>query len=114
VSEAVFVGADALVTPTDLTIALDECAPLRGLASAVRVSFSTRTRLKHADDFVRRPGFHVLFRRPLGRRSSPARFHCGAPLDVDFRGLIAQARGATIGVGGYRLERPGEGSEGAA
>jgi hypothetical protein len=59
--------------------------------SSVRVRFLTQTRLKHADGFVRRPEFHVLFRRLLGRISSLARFHCGGPLDVDFRGLIERA-----------------------
>ncbi len=56
--------------------------------AAARVRFLTQTRLKHGDAFVRRPEFHVLFRRLLGRLSSMARFHCGEPLDVDFRGLI--------------------------
>jgi CRISPR/Cas system endoribonuclease Cas6 (RAMP superfamily) len=45
---------------------------------------------------VRRPEFHVLFRRLLGRLSSLARFHGGTPLDVNFRGLIDQARAVRL------------------
>ena len=30
--------------------------------------------------------------KPFGRLSSLARFHCGGPLDLDFRSLIAQAQ----------------------
>lgn len=92
VSETVFVGEDALVKPADLAVTFDDCAAVPGPGPAIRVSFLTQTRLKHDDGFVRRPEFHVLFRRLLGRLSSLARFHCGAPLDVDFRGLIEQAR----------------------
>jgi hypothetical protein len=58
------------------------------------IEFLTQTRLKHDGRFVRRPDFHILFRRLLGRLSSLARFHCGAPLDTDYRGLIDTA--ATI------------------
>jgi hypothetical protein len=61
-------------------------------ADHVTLRFVTQTRLKHGDHFVRRPEFHVLFRRLLGRLSFLARFHCGGPLDVDFRSLIERAR----------------------
>jgi CRISPR/Cas system endoribonuclease Cas6 (RAMP superfamily) len=57
----------------------------------LRVRYVTQTRLKHEDGFVRRPEFQVVFRRLLGRLSSLARFHCGAPLEVDFRGLVERA-----------------------
>ena len=55
------------------------------------IEFLTQTRLKHEGRFVRTPEFHILFRRLLGRLSSLSRFHCGAPLEVDFRELIDRA-----------------------
>jgi len=83
--------ADDLVRRHDLGLTLDECATTEPPGRAVRVRFVTQTRLKHDDRFVRRPEFHVVFRRLLGRLSSLARFHCASELDVEFRGLIEQA-----------------------
>ena len=96
VSETVFVGDEALVRPVDLGVTFDECAAVRSPGAAIRVAFLTQTRLKHDAGFVRRPDFHVLFRRLLGRLSSLARFHCGAPLDLDFRGLIERAQAVRL------------------
>lgn len=87
----VHVGGDSLVRPVDWPVSLEDCRQVPCPEDAVRIRFVTQTRLKHGEAIVRRPDFHVLFRRLLGRLSSLARFHCGAPLDVDFRGLIAAA-----------------------
>ena len=57
----------------------------------LRIEFLTQTRLKHEGRFVRTPEFQILFRRLLGRLSSLSRFHCGAPLEADFRALIDKA-----------------------
>jgi hypothetical protein len=95
VSENVFVCDESLVKPVDFGVIFDDCVAILCPAT-IRVCFLTQTRLKHDDGFVRRPEFHVLFRRLLGRLSSLARFHCGAPLDVDFRALIEQARAVRL------------------
>jgi CRISPR/Cas system endoribonuclease Cas6 (RAMP superfamily) len=76
------------------TVTLEQCAALPLPGGALTIEFLTQTRLKHEGRFIRRPEFQVVFRRLLGRLSSLSRFHCGAPLDVDFRSLIEQA--ATI------------------
>jgi hypothetical protein len=89
--QSVYAASENLVKSSDLAITLADCEALPCPSGGVRVSFVTQTRLKHARDFVRRPDFHVLFRRLLGRLSSLARFHGGGPLDVDFRGLIERA-----------------------
>jgi len=73
------------------SITLEECATLPLPQGPLTIDFLTQTRLKHEGRFIRHPDFQVVFRRLLGRLSSLARFHCGAPLDVDFRGLIDQA-----------------------
>lgn len=82
---------DNLVRAADGALSLADCAAVPCPAGGVRVRFLTQTRLKHEDGFVRRPEFHVLVRRLLGRLSSLARFHCGSPLDIDFRALIERA-----------------------
>jgi hypothetical protein len=58
----------------------------------VTIAFVTQTRLKHEGKWVQIPEFHIVFRRLLGRLSSMARFHCGGPLEVDFKALIDAAR----------------------
>jgi hypothetical protein len=83
--------ADDLVRSHDLGLTLDECATAEPAPRAVRMRFLTQTRLTHEGRIVRRPDFHVVFRRLLGRLSSLARFHCASELDVGFRGLIEQA-----------------------
>lgn len=82
---------DNLVRAHDLAVTLADCASVPCPTRGVRARFLTQTRLTHDDRVVRRPEFHVLFRRLLGRLSSLATFHDGRPLDVDFRGLIQAA-----------------------
>lgn len=86
-----YAAAGSLVHPHDLAVTLADCAAVPLPAGRLRVRFLTQARLTHDGRIVRRPDFHVFFRRLLGRLSSLARFHCGAPLEVDFRGLIEQA-----------------------
>ena len=88
----VYVAEESLVRPHDLAVTLADCAAVPRPKRGVRVAFLTQTRLAHDGRIARRPDFHVLFRRLLGRLSSLARFHGGGPLDVDFRGLIASAQ----------------------
>jgi hypothetical protein len=85
-------AAESLVRPRDLVLTLADCAAVPAPARGIRVGFVTQARLTHEGRIARRPDFHVFFRRLLGRLSSLARFHCGGPLDVDFRGLIEQAQ----------------------
>jgi len=88
----VYDAADNLVRPRRKSITLSDCAALPAPASGrFTLDFLTQTRLKHEGGFARVPEFQIVFRRLLGRLSSLSRFHCGAPLDIDFRGLIDQA-----------------------
>jgi hypothetical protein len=86
----VYDASDNLVRAAAQPVSLGECAgePPGG---RLAIEFLTQTRLKHEGRFVSRPEFQIFFRRLLGRLSSLSRFHCGAPLEVDFRGLIDQA-----------------------
>ncbi len=87
----VYDAAENLVRPGNRVLTLEDCASAPMPRGTLTIDFITQTRLKHEGRFIRRPEFHILFRRLLGRLSSLSRFHCGAPLDVDFRGLIDQA-----------------------
>ena len=87
----VYDAADNLVRGAADSITLEQCGTLPLPEDGLTIEFLTQTRLKHEGRFIRHPVFQVVFRRLLGRLSSLARFHCGAPMDIDFRYLIEQA-----------------------
>ena len=89
--ELAYSDQDSLVRNIEHSVTLAACAALPCPETGVRIRFLTQTRLKHGETFVRRPEFHVVFRRLIGRLSALARFHGGSPLDVDFRDLIERA-----------------------
>ncbi len=89
-ARVVYTASENLVHGSADSISLDACAG--GTPdSPLTIQFLTQTRLKHDGRFGRTPEFQILFRRLLGRLSSLSRFHCAAPLEVDFRELIDQA-----------------------
>ena len=51
----------------------------------------TPTRITHKGQITDQLPFHLFWRRLIGRISALAYFHCGESLDLDFKGLIAQA-----------------------
>jgi CRISPR-associated endoribonuclease Cas6 len=87
----IYEAAENLVRGAGPSITLEDCATMPVPNGSLTIEFLTQTRLKHEGRFVRRPEFQILFRRLLGRLSSLSRFHCGEPLDVDFRELINKA-----------------------
>jgi hypothetical protein len=88
----VYDARENLVRPIRKPLTLADCASVPPPSSdRVTIRFLTQTRLKHDGAYARVPEFHILFRRLLGRLSSLSRFHCGAPLEVDFKGLIDAA-----------------------
>jgi hypothetical protein len=69
------------------------------------LNFLTPTRLKHQGRWVETgPSFQVLVKGLLGRISSLSYFHCGQPLEADFRGLIDRAAGVKIAESQTRWE----------
>ena len=89
-SQSVYTAEQNLVRAHEVAVSLSDCAstPPTG---PLRICFLTQTRLKHEGTIVRRPDFHVVFRALLRRLSSLALFHCDTRLEVDYRGLIAEA-----------------------
>ena len=90
-SHPVYVAAENIVHGGAPSITLEDCAATPPPTGSITIEFLTQTRLKHEGRFVRRPEFQIVFRRLLGRLSSLARFHCSAPLNVNFRELIDSA-----------------------
>ena len=58
---------------------------------ALTVHLLTPTRVTHEGQITDKLPFHLFWRRLVGRISALAYFHCGESLDLDFKGLIAQA-----------------------
>ncbi len=87
----IYDAGDNVVRGKGSPLTLADCAHEPIPRSPVTIEFVTQTRLKHEGSWARVPEFQIVFRRLLGRLSSMARFHCGAPLDVDFKGMIDRA-----------------------
>lgn len=87
----VYDARDNVVRGKGSPLTLEDCAREPSPHGLVTIEFVTQTRLKHEGSWARVPEFHIVFRRLLGRLSSMARFHCGRPLDVDFKGMIDRA-----------------------
>ena len=88
----VYDATENLVRPMRKQLTLADCAAIPPPPSGrLTLNFLTQTRLKHEGGFARVPEFQIVFRRLLGRLSSLSRFHCGAPLGVDFRNMIDRA-----------------------
>lgn len=62
-------------------------------APRLSICFRTPTRLKSEGRLTEEPEFHHLARSLLRRLSALSYFHCGARLELDFRGLIRRAEG---------------------
>ena len=58
---------------------------------ALTVHLLTPTRITHKGQITDELPFHLFWRRLIGRISALAYFHCGESLELDFKGLIAQA-----------------------
>lgn len=87
----VYSASENLVRGSANVVSIDDCEATPPQPGPLTIEFLTQMRLKHEGRFVRTPEFQILFRRLLGRLSSLSRFHCGAPLEVNFRELIDRA-----------------------
>lgn len=60
-------------------------------AKSLTLKFLTPTRIKHRDEFVSVPEFHIIIRSLLRRIANLTYFHCGENLNLDFNNLIRRA-----------------------
>ncbi|MBI4277855.1 MAG: CRISPR system precrRNA processing endoribonuclease RAMP protein Cas6 [Armatimonadetes bacterium] len=94
-SRSVYTVEQNLVHSHDVSLSLRDCSTVPAEVPR-RIHFLTQTRLKHGGAIVRRPEFHVVFRALLRRLSSLSLFHCENRLDVDYKGLIEQAKAVRL------------------
>ncbi len=93
----VYDADDQLVRAIATRVSLAACRKTAtGFDGHLTIKFLTPTRIKHAGQFVEQPEFHAVFRALLRRLSSLALFHCDVRLDVDYRGLIAEAESVRL------------------
>jgi hypothetical protein len=79
-------GRDLFTYAHDHDHAHGQVSPL-----TVTLRFLTPTRLRFDEALATRLDFHVLIRNLLRRLSTLCYFHCGQPLELDFRGLVERA-----------------------
>jgi hypothetical protein len=93
-SDERLVGEAPRITPAELAAG---CALAAPAAPRFAVRFVTPARIQAGGAVRATVGFADLVRALLRRLSSLCSFHCGRPLDLDFRGLIARAaEGRTV------------------
>ena len=94
VSRVIFDGRESFAAgPAQIVpLAAQPGPPLRELT----VEFLSPTELKGEEFSVKSPGFGPLFGRALERVSTLARLYNGQAPEVDFRGLIADARAVSV------------------
>ena len=91
--ESVYDGETQMIQNLNNTLSFDE---IQGEAVSLptdqlTVHLLTPTRITHKGQITDQLPFHLFWRRLIGRISALAYFHCGESLDLDFKGLIAQA-----------------------
>ena len=91
--ESIYDGETQMVHNLNNALSFDE---IRGEAASLptnqlTVHLLTPARITHDGELTDKLPFHIFWRRLIGRISALAYFHCGESLDLDFKGLIAQA-----------------------
>jgi CRISPR-associated endoribonuclease Cas6 len=94
----IYQGADQTLHSTFHPLHVQDLAQAAAPASlqTLTLRFLTPIRLVYGGSLTETPEFHVLMRVLLRRLSNLAYFHCGAELQLDFRGLIAAAEQVQI------------------
>lgn len=97
--EPVYLAKDEVIRMVDAATSGQTIAAHAAVLPSRRLTlhFLTPARLKHQGQWTHEgPSFHILIKSLLGRISSLSYFHCGQPLEVDFRGLIDRAAGVKM------------------
>lgn len=95
--EAIYSSKDKILQKSCGEITLKDLENnLHSSIGNLRLVFLTPTRLKFDGNLSPNPEFHILLRNLLRRISLLSYFHCGEELNIDFKGLIEQAKGVQI------------------
>jgi hypothetical protein len=96
--ELVYDGVDLRMGGGDLRVRGPDIITQAEVLSTHQVilHFLTPTRIKHRQQFVTVPAFHVLVRTLLRRSSTLAAIHCGTVWETNVHGLIAAAEAVAI------------------
>ncbi|NWF53680.1 MAG: CRISPR system precrRNA processing endoribonuclease RAMP protein Cas6 [Syntrophaceae bacterium] len=90
--QSIYSGKEKILRPgfqySNLSI---KPSALPASGSPIHFLFLTPTRLKFREELTSELSFHVFFRSLLRRIFLLSYFHCGKPLEVNFRGLIKEA-----------------------
>ena len=91
--ESIYDGETQMVHNRNNALSFNEiqCEAESLPTDTLTVRLLTPTRITHEGQLTDKLPFHLFWRRLSGRISALAYFHCGESLDLDFKGLIAQA-----------------------
>ncbi|HID94564.1 MAG TPA: CRISPR system precrRNA processing endoribonuclease RAMP protein Cas6 [Candidatus Latescibacteria bacterium] len=98
--QVIFIGREKVLQSNFRIITgeeiLRECEGHAGVRS-ITFEFLTPTRIRYQGHLVKDVEFHILLRSLLRRISLLSYFHCGAELELDFRGLVERAGQVEVG-----------------
>jgi CRISPR-associated endoribonuclease Cas6 len=100
--ETIYCGQEKILKNTYKMLTIENLQPVSVLTSAsasastLNLVFLTPTRLKFDGKLSPDLEFHILFRNLLRRISLLSYFHCGEELNLDFKGLIEEAKGVKV------------------
>jgi CRISPR-associated endoribonuclease Cas6 len=92
----IYSGKDKILKNNFRVLKVDDLDPFNLLPLTLHLRFVTPTRLKFDGNLSPKPEFHVFFRNLLRRISLLSYFHCGEELNLDFKGLIEEAKAVKV------------------
>lgn len=92
----IYSGKDKALRNNFRVLKVDDISPLNLSPLSLSLSFMTPTRLKYDGQLSPTLEFHILIRNLLRRTSLLSYFHCGEQLDLDFKGLIEEAKSVKV------------------
>ncbi|PIX25054.1 MAG: CRISPR-associated protein Cas6 [Deltaproteobacteria bacterium CG_4_8_14_3_um_filter_45_9] len=92
----IYSGKDKTLRNNFSILKVDDLGPFSVSPLTLRLSFLTPTRLKYDGKLSPDLEFHILFRNLLRRISLLSYFHCGEELNLDFKGLIEEAKDVKV------------------
>lgn len=98
----IYSGKDKTLRNNFRVLTVDHIGAFNFSSSTLHLNFITPTRLKYDGQLSPNLEFHILIRNLLRRTSLLSYFHCEKQLDLDFKGLIEEAKGVKVQKGNLR------------